>query len=248
MFEWYWLKMKKVKVVIAGLSIILLFSLPVVAYAHWNGGGAFLGFGTGLITGYLLAPRSAYVAPPVYVAPPPAAEAYPDVVQASPDKAPVPPPEQTPPPEMVPPPPPAPPPSGYSGGGPAPEPGSRARCREWKMIDRHLEDRWDSYSGKWRQVPVEKWDWVEVPCSDEGPPAGVRGEVNIAPPPVYPFSAPPEVVVIPGTYVYFVPGINVDILFYHGHWYRPFGGVGIGPSFIMDRGCILPPLGSLAFC
>jgi hypothetical protein len=28
---------------------------------------------------------------------------------------------------------------------------------------------------------------------------------------------------IPGTYAYFVPGIGVDVLFYGGYWYRPFG-------------------------
>ena len=36
--------------------------------------------------------------------------------------------------------------------------------------------------------------------------------------------APPSVVLIPATYVYFVPDISVDILFYHGHWYRPHHG------------------------
>lgn len=47
--------------------------------------------------------------------------------------------------------------------------------------------------------------------------------VNLAPaPPVYVIHEPPSVIVIPGTYVYFVPGIGVDILFYHGYWYRPY--------------------------
>jgi hypothetical protein len=51
----------------------------------------------------------------------------------------------------------------------------------------------------------------------------VQVDVN-APPPEYAFPNPPEVAVIPGTYVYVVPGINVDILFYHGYWYRPYAG------------------------
>jgi hypothetical protein len=51
----------------------------------------------------------------------------------------------------------------------------------------------------------------------------VQFDVN-APPPEYAFPNPPEVAVIPGTYVYVVPGINVDILFYHGYWYRPYAG------------------------
>ena len=44
------------------------------------------------------------------------------------------------------------------------------------------------------------------------------------PPPPYAFPAAPDVVPVPGTYVYFVPSIGVDILFYHGFWYRPYGG------------------------
>ncbi len=36
--------------------------------------------------------------------------------------------------------------------------------------------------------------------------------------------APPAVVLIPSTYVYFVPDVGVDIFFYHGYWYRPHHG------------------------
>ena len=31
-------------------------------------------------------------------------------------------------------------------------------------------------------------------------------------------------VVIPDTYIYVVPKAEVDIVFYHGYWYRPHGG------------------------
>lgn len=53
-------------------------------------------------------------------------------------------------------------------------------------------------------------------------------EVNVSigvnvPLPVYVAPAPPPVVVIPNSYVYYVPNIDVDILFYHGYWYRPHG-------------------------
>jgi hypothetical protein len=51
----------------------------------------------------------------------------------------------------------------------------------------------------------------------------VRVGINI-PLPVYTFPAPPPVVLIPGTYAYFVPDIGVEVLFYHGYWYRPFKG------------------------
>ncbi|MGD1074809.1 MAG: hypothetical protein ABR903_01830, partial [Thermodesulfovibrionales bacterium] len=42
--------------------------------------------------------------------------------------------------------------------------------------------------------------------------------------PAYTFPAPPPLMVIPGTYVCFVPDIEADILFYHVSWYRPYEG------------------------
>ena len=42
--------------------------------------------------------------------------------------------------------------------------------------------------------------------------------------PAYRFAAPPEMVLIPGTYAYTVPDAGVDIIFYQGFWYRPFEG------------------------
>lgn len=45
--------------------------------------------------------------------------------------------------------------------------------------------------------------------------------VNI---PAFRFAAPPPLVVIPGTYVYYAPDVDVDIVFYHGYWYRPYEG------------------------
>ncbi len=44
------------------------------------------------------------------------------------------------------------------------------------------------------------------------------------PPPPFHLSAPPPVFVIPGTYVYAVPDISTEILFYQGYWYRPYEG------------------------
>lgn len=46
-------------------------------------------------------------------------------------------------------------------------------------------------------------------------------EVNL---PAIRFAAPPDMVVIPGTYVYMVPDINVDVLFYQDYWWRPHEG------------------------
>ncbi len=80
--------------------------------------------------------------------------------------------------------------------------------------------------GQWVEVPGE-WvngKWVPphrawVPINPSGEP-----EASAPPPPAYAPPAPPEVYPIPGSYVYFVPGIDVDIFFYRGYWWRPFGG------------------------
>jgi hypothetical protein len=42
--------------------------------------------------------------------------------------------------------------------------------------------------------------------------------------PAYRFGAAPSLVVIPGTYAYFAPEADVDIVFYSGYWYRPYEG------------------------
>ena len=136
--------MEKTKIIAVFLLIICLVFLPVAAEARGGGGRILFGFGAGLLTGYLFAPRPVYVPPPVYAAPPPV---------SSPDYPPAP---LTPPRVYE-----------YSTDANAagPPPSSQAKCREWKLLDRHLVDRWDSYYGRWRQVPVEKWGWVDVPCN-----------------------------------------------------------------------------------
>jgi len=53
--------------------------------------------------------------------------------------------------------------------------------------------------------------------------AGVHVNVGINLPALV-FPAPPPVVVVPETYVYYAPDVNVDVLFYHGYWYRPYEG------------------------
>ncbi len=47
-------------------------------------------------------------------------------------------------------------------------------------------------------------------------------ETNLPPP--IPFAAPPELIVLPETYVYVAPDVDVDIFFYNGWWWRPWGG------------------------
>ncbi len=141
--------MRKFKWVI---SILLIFpvvlAVPALADAHWHGGGGlFWGFGAGLLSGYLLAPRPVYVAPaPVYMAPPPVVEysvpapappyAPPAAAPAQPETA-----------QMA-----------------APPPGNQSMCREWRMIENRIDYQWDAYYGRYRAVPVQKWGWVEIPC------------------------------------------------------------------------------------
>ena len=54
--------------------------------------------------------------------------------------------------------------------------------------------------------------------------AAVDISVTIGLPPPIVFEAPPAVIVIPETYVYVVPGIHVDLFFWNGWWWRPWGG------------------------
>ena len=61
-----------------------------------------------------------------------------------------------------------------------------------------------------------------VPGTVKDVAAEVNVDINIGVPPPFVLPAPPLVVVIPGTYVYLVPDIDVHILFYQGYWYRPY--------------------------
>jgi len=57
-------------------------------------------------------------------------------------------------------------------------------------------------------------------------PTMARVDVHVSfplPPPIV-FAAPPEVIVIPETYVYVVPDIDVDIYFWSGWWWRFWEG------------------------
>ena len=51
--------------------------------------------------------------------------------------------------------------------------------------------------------------------------AEVRVNINLGPPPVV--AAPPEMVLIPGSQLYFAPGLGFDVFFYDGYWWSPRG-------------------------
>ncbi len=52
--------------------------------------------------------------------------------------------------------------------------------------------------------------------------AGVSVNINLGPPPIV-VAAPPEVVMVPESRVYFVPDIDIDVFFYAGYWWSPRG-------------------------
>jgi hypothetical protein len=54
----------------------------------------------------------------------------------------------------------------------------------------------------------------------------VAGIAGIPAPPLPPLliPAPPPVVLIPGTYAYFAPDVDAELIFYGGFWYRPYRG------------------------
>src|SRR4030065_2899291 len=54
--------------------------------------------------------------------------------------------------------------------------------------------------------------------------AAIDIHISIPLPPLIVFPSPPEVVVIPETYVYVGPDSDVDIFFYDGWWWRPWEG------------------------
>jgi len=52
----------------------------------------------------------------------------------------------------------------------------------------------------------------------------IKVGINVPPPPPLVIPAPPSMYVIPRTYVYFAPEVEMDVFFYHGYWYRPHQG------------------------
>jgi len=59
-------------------------------------------------------------------------------------------------------------------------------------------------------------------ASGERTRANVNFNVNLGPPPIM-VEEPPEVVMMPQTGIYFVPGISFDVFFYNGYWWSPRG-------------------------
>ncbi len=121
----------------------------------------------------------------------------------------------------------APPPQPY---GPPP-PAQQGPPGEWVEIPgAWVNGQWVPAHRTW--VPVNPNGSAVAPPQPYPPPQQYPPPAQYPPPPVYTIPAPPEVLPVPGTYAYYVPGINVDIFFYQGYWYRPYGAYWYrGPSY-----------------
>ena len=71
----------------------------------------------------------------------------------------------------------------------------------------------------WENDRLERNSVREI-CESEG--TGGVETADFATPASYAMPMPPEVVLIPGTYVYAVPDISLTILFYHGQWWHKY--------------------------
>jgi hypothetical protein len=80
-------------------------------------------------------------------------------------------------------------------------------------------------------------------------PAGVfAGDVNVnigigvgVPPPQVVIPAPPGVVLIPGTHVYFAPDVGVQLFFYSGYWFSLHDGYWFWANDYIGPWYYLPP-------
>ena len=54
--------------------------------------------------------------------------------------------------------------------------------------------------------------------------AGINIDIGISLPPPIVFASPPQLVVLPETYVYVAPDLDADIFFHNGWWWRPWEG------------------------
>lgn len=77
--------------------------------------------------------------------------------------------------------------------------------------------------------------------------AQVSVNINIGPPPIV-AAAPPEVVMVPGSAVFFVPMPDIDVFFYSGYWWSPRGNHWYrsraynGPWGVVDRRYVPGPV------
>lgn len=77
--------------------------------------------------------------------------------------------------------------------------------------------------------------------------AEVSVNINIGPPPIV-VVEPPEIVMMPGLQVYFVPQLEFDVFFYNGYWWSPRGSQWYraraynGPWGVIDKRYVPAPV------
>ena len=82
---------------------------------------------------------------------------------------------------------------------------------------------------------------------EAGGEVGVGISINIGPPPIS-VAAPPAVVMVPQSQVYFVPNVSFDVFYHNGSWWSPRGEVWYrsraynGPWVIVDRRSVPAPV------
>jgi hypothetical protein len=77
--------------------------------------------------------------------------------------------------------------------------------------------------------------------------ANINVNINIGPPPVV-ITEPPELIMMPGLRIYFVPSYSFDIFYYDGYWWSPRGNSWYrsrshsGPWGVIQRNYVPAPL------
>lgn len=104
-----------------------------------------------------------------------------------------------------------------------------------------LRSKWNRFRA-WLLLPIPAVFLMAGAPAFAGGGVGVSLNVNLGPPPAFVY--PPDLVLIPGTEIYFAPVGGVDIFFYDGYWwshqgprwYRAYSPDGpwvvIGPRYV----------------
>jgi len=100
----------------------------------------------------------------------------------------------------------------------------RWRGHEWnsqRISHQEVQRNWDRWERDRYWEKQQTWGVEGLHVSSR---SGADVNVSISLPPPIEFREPPQMIVLPETYVYVVPDVDVDIFFYEGWWWRPWQG------------------------
>jgi len=100
----------------------------------------------------------------------------------------------------------------------------RWRGHEWKVqriSHRQVQRNWDGWERDRYWEKQQTWGVQGLQLRRR---SGADVNISISLPPPIEFRHPPELIVLPETYVYVVPDVEADIFFYEGWWWRPWDG------------------------